>query len=586
MRVSRYTSMAWRIWRSLRLHSGSPWPSSRAPLKWRLAGAAWAVLHVVLLLATQSRGAILALALVGAVIGSTRTRWAWLTIPGAFALLGVLIVRGTLSRQVESDWLDFRLSVWGRTMHMMGDFPFTGVGLGARTYAETFAWYFSMPDRYTVSHAHNVVLQAYAEQGLLGALGLVALLLGGCAVAVRSITNSHGSNWIAGAGAGGAFVGSALYGLTDQVVTSALSFTLMLALLAVASRCVPVTANQIVAWPRAQLVGIGGVAVVALASVLLGLSLGGRWMSGLALNAGSLELVHALAWPAYSGDARQTALRNAESWLTQSTNLNSKNIAAWRNLGWTRTVRNDVSGAHQALEQASGSEGLGVFDRFILGRLYQQLGFTEQAIEQWRGAGDIARLRTAADELTSRGRWREAVAAHAALLTLEPDNPDHMSNLAVAVLNSGGDLEEALRWFSSATQLNPEAARSLARQLVLRGEPYRINEGRGGGDANKAIFWFSLASRVDPSYDRPEVEIGAVYMNRQRYAEAEPHFRAALARDDSDASLWSWIGESLEGQGRLAEAVEFYRQAVARRPDRPVLLEKLQGAEARLAAGR
>ena len=193
----------------------------------------------MLLLATQSRGAVLALALVGAVIGATRTRWAWAAIPGAAALLGVLIARGTLSRQVESDWLDFRLSVWGRTMHMLGDFPFTGVGLGARTYAEAFAWYFSMPDRYAVSHTHNVVLQAYAEQGVLGALSLVALLLGGTVLSIRVIARANAPAWIAGAGAGGAFIGSALYGLTDQVVTSTLSFTLILALLVVVSRCAP-----------------------------------------------------------------------------------------------------------------------------------------------------------------------------------------------------------------------------------------------------------------------------------------------------------------------------------------------------------
>jgi tetratricopeptide (TPR) repeat protein len=309
-------------------------------------------------------------------------------------------------------------------------------------------------------------------------------------------------------------------------------------------------------------------------------------MSGLALNAGSLDLLHALSWPAPLGDTRQELLRSAEAWLTLSTDLNGKNIAAWRNLGWTRTARNDVNGAHQALDHAAAAGSLNSFDPYILGRLYRQLGFTEQAIQQWLAAGDSAQLRYTADDLTSRGRWREAVMAHAALLTLEPQNPDHMSNLALAVLNSGGDVGEAMRWFSTATELNPEAARSLARQLVLRGEPYRINEGRGGGDANKAIFWFALASRVDPTYDRPEVEIGAVYMNRQRFAEAERHFRAALSRDDSDASLWSWVGESLEAQGRLAESIEFYRQAVARRPDRAVLQEKLQAAETRLATGR
>ena len=75
-------------------------------------------------------------------------------------------------------------------------------------------------------------------------------------------------------------------------------------------------------------------------------------------------------------------------------------------------------------------------------------------------------------------------------------------------------------------------------------------------------------------------------MNRFRYVEAEQHFRLALARDDSDASLWSWIGESLEAQGRLVEAIDFYRGAVERRPDRAVLREKLNQAEAKLSGLR
>ncbi|MFN0074411.1 MAG: hypothetical protein ACKVVP_23260, partial [Chloroflexota bacterium] len=50
---------------------------SQASIRWRVAGALLASANVVLLLATQSRGAVLALALVGAIIGSTRSRWAW-----------------------------------------------------------------------------------------------------------------------------------------------------------------------------------------------------------------------------------------------------------------------------------------------------------------------------------------------------------------------------------------------------------------------------------------------------------------------------------------------------------------------------
>ena len=112
--------------------------------------------------------------------------------------------------------------------------PLTGAGLGMRTFAEVFAWYHQLPDPYQVSHTHNVVVQAYAEQGLLGAIGLAGLLVVGVALGLRATRRASGpTRWLV-AGAAGGFLGSAIYGMTDQVPTNNLSLALMLALLAIA----------------------------------------------------------------------------------------------------------------------------------------------------------------------------------------------------------------------------------------------------------------------------------------------------------------------------------------------------------------
>ena len=77
-------------------------------------------------------------------------------------------------------------------------------------------------------------IQAYAEQGLLGAIGLAGLLVVGAAIGLRATRRAHGpSRWIV-AGAAGGFLGSAIYGMTDQVPTNNLSLALVLVLLAVA----------------------------------------------------------------------------------------------------------------------------------------------------------------------------------------------------------------------------------------------------------------------------------------------------------------------------------------------------------------
>ena len=119
-------------------------------------------------------------------IAAFRTRLAWLIPPLAGGLIYVLLARGTISRGVEAEWLNQRLGYWTGTVSLLGDVPLTGAGLGMRTFAEVFAWYHQLPDPYQVSHTHNVVIQAYAEQGLLGAIGLAGLLVVGVAIGLAS----------------------------------------------------------------------------------------------------------------------------------------------------------------------------------------------------------------------------------------------------------------------------------------------------------------------------------------------------------------------------------------------------------------
>ena len=53
--------------------------------------------------------------------------------PAAVAALYVLLQRGTISRGVESEWLNQRLGYWTGTLSLLGDVPLTGAGLGMRT---------------------------------------------------------------------------------------------------------------------------------------------------------------------------------------------------------------------------------------------------------------------------------------------------------------------------------------------------------------------------------------------------------------------------------------------------------------------
>jgi Flp pilus assembly protein TadD len=167
---------------------------------------------------------------------------------------------------------------------------------------------------------------------------------------------------------------------------------------------------------------------------------------------------------------------------------------------------------------------------------------------------------------------------------MHPDEAEYISNFAKVVLEGGGDDKEAATALVTAVRRNPDAARNLARQLVLTGEPFRANEKRAGGNFEAARFWFTLASQVDPTYDRPEVELGSIHFYRGMYEEAAAHFHEAQRRDPENASTFNQLGETYVKLGRMAEGIGYYQQAVALRPDRAEL--HLNLARVLLLAGR
>ena len=546
---------------------------------------------VPLLLATQARGAFLAFAVGATIVAAYRTRLAWLIPPVAALGLYVLLQRGTISRGVETEWLNQRLGYWSGTLSLLGDVPFTGAGLGMRTFAEVFAWYHGLPDPYQVSHSHNVLVQAYAEQGILGAVGLAGLLIVGGVTAIRAVRWSPVSVRWPVAGAAGGFLGSALYGMTDQVPSNNLSLALVLALLAI------VTAADMLWRPRlsaprpgsgfrvtrlsrrawALLAGVAAVAVVG------GFALAPRWMSGAYLNVGSAWLLDAVLDRSLDANGRQEALANADSALAQAVAWNPLNVPALRNLGRVRLLRHDLPGATSAISAAYRTDAT-PFERAQLARLAYDAGQIDLAVRLYRDGGDETRLRELAQQLWDGRRWHDAALAYAALIDLDPDEAEYISNFAKVVLDGGGDDREALSALLAAVQRKPESARNLARQLVLTGEPFRSDEKRGGGNFTAARFWFGLASQVDPTYDRPEVELGSAHFYRGLYQDAADHFQEATRRDPRNASTYSQLGETYLKLGRLDEAIGYFETGMRLAPERPELHASL--SRAYLAGGR
>jgi predicted Zn-dependent protease len=81
-----------------------------------------------------------------------------------------------------------------------------------------------------------------------------------------------------------------------------------------------------------------------------------------------------------------------------------------------------------------------------------------------------------------------------------------------------------------------------------------------GDDYHLAIGYLEEAERLGRQVDR---ELGRSYLRKNNLAAAEPRLRAAVARDAEDWNALADLGETYYLEGRYAESVERYEQAVA-----------------------
>jgi hypothetical protein len=154
-------------------------------VRWlRLLSALALLLGGLALLLSLSLQAFLGLGLALFLIAVWRTRWALLALPaGLLALVAWLWSHGPLQAALALLSLDhiigvgvvLRLEIWSRALAMIGDMPYTGIGLN--TFPLILAHFYPGFVLGTESHAHNLFLQTTVDLGLLGLMGFLWLLV-------------------------------------------------------------------------------------------------------------------------------------------------------------------------------------------------------------------------------------------------------------------------------------------------------------------------------------------------------------------------------------------------------------------------
>ena len=102
-----------------------------------------------------------------------RWRWGWLAALLAAAAGAVTIWRIGPQQAAELviaskalGGAEQRLEIWSRGLHMLQDFPFTGIGMGAfRQVANLLYPFFLIGPDAEIPHAHNIFLQVVSTWG-------------------------------------------------------------------------------------------------------------------------------------------------------------------------------------------------------------------------------------------------------------------------------------------------------------------------------------------------------------------------------------------------------------------------------------
>ncbi|WP_082360543.1 PglL family O-oligosaccharyltransferase [Paracidovorax avenae] len=166
----------------------------------------WIVFILLAIFLANTRAYLLmcaAVALVSLKLRGEKTRiiriWAFVLLPSWFLLsapfhaelmdsLGY-IGRGSLSTSFHGDG---RLKIWDASLHIIGQYPWLGVGVGAYAVGFYNEAQTTLGTVGPTGNAHNIVLQVFAEIGLVaGSILLLSILLWAC----RIIKNRSLENW-------------------------------------------------------------------------------------------------------------------------------------------------------------------------------------------------------------------------------------------------------------------------------------------------------------------------------------------------------------------------------------------------------
>jgi tetratricopeptide (TPR) repeat protein len=98
-----------------------------------------------------------------------------------------------------------------------------------------------------------------------------------------------------------------------------------------------------------------------------------------------------------------------------------------------------------------------------------------------------------------------------------------------------------------------DAEQLFARGIALEEDP---------ATQQQAIAIYEQVLQIDGQHAAAHINLGTIYYNRQDYAAAEKHYRAAVEVDARYALAYFDLGNVLDETGRVVEAIKAYETAL------------------------
>jgi len=190
-------------------------------------------------------------------------------------------------------------------------------------------------------------------------------------------------------------------------------------------------------------------------------------------------------------------------------------------------------------------------------------------------------------------KWTEAIAEVRAALEVKPDYSTAHYNLA-GILGESGQKAAAVAEYREALVENPDYAEAA----------YNLGNTLGDlGQFDDAIAAYTTAIRIRPTYARAEynlanteVQLGARALQQaeaehrqdlrsaalRRFADAVPHYEAALRAQPGDVDAENNLGSTLLELGRLKDAAPHFEAVLRLQPNDPEARENLRRVRAAL----